>query len=233
MNHLRAVRILIAILVCILSVRDVRAQHTETRVENAQVIYVEGNDVVLKLPNGEVKQFEVSDDSKFTFDGKDVTVHELKPGMKLTATIATANPPRWVEAVKVMEMGTVWKSVGSNLIIRTPEGENKMYRVPSGGKVIIEGQEKMVDQLRVGDKITATVVKTTSPAGTGNQAAVVHKALRTPARVGVLLIDEGTRPAEPAEPPGMWGTTPIIILILLVLLVAAIVLWAFRRKRKV
>jgi hypothetical protein len=196
-------------------------------------VYVQGNDVVVKLTDGDVRQLEIPDTCRFAVEGKVVTVPELKPGMKLTATISTATPPRWVDTVEVIELGTVWRSSGSSLIITTPAGENKMYRVPSGGKVIIEGQEKMVDQLRVGDKITATVVKTTSPAGTGNQAAVVHKALRTPARVGVLLIDEGTRPAEPAEPPGMWGTTPIIILILLVLLVAAIVLWAFRRKRKV
>ena len=235
MNHLRTVRALVPMLVCILSVSGVRAQHVETKLENAEVVYVEGNDVVVKLTDGAVRQFEIPDSCKFTVEGKDVTVLGLKPGMKVTATITTATPPRWVDTVEVIEVGTVWRNVGSNLIITTPGGENKMYRVPSGGKVTIDGQSKTLDQLRVGDKITATVVKTMIPPGTGNQAAVVHRTPRTPAKVGVLLIDEGTKPAElaePAEPPGMWGTTAIIILIILVLLVAVFVLWAFRRKRK-
>ena len=158
-----------------------------------------------------------------------MTVHELTPGMKLNATVTTATPPRWVDTVEVIELGTVWKNVGNSLIIKTPEGENRMYRVPTGGKITVEGKEKTLDQLREGDKITATVVKTRSQMAVGSAAAFVPKALRTPARVGVLLIDEG---ANPEEPPGRWGTPTIIILIIVILLVAGLILWAFRRKRK-
>jgi hypothetical protein len=231
MNHLRTVRTLVPVLACILSAPGVRAQHVETRVENAEVVYVEGNDVVVKLTNGEVKQFEIPDSCKFSIDGKDMTVLEMKPGMKLTATIISATPPRWVDTVEVIDVGTVWRNVGRSLIITTPQGENKMYRVPSGGKVTIDGKEKTLDQLRVGDKITATIVKLIIAPGMGSATAVVHKAPRTPALVGVLLIDEGAKAPDP-EPPGMWGTTSIIILVILALSVAALLLWAFRRKRK-
>jgi hypothetical protein len=216
-------------LVCILSAPGIRAQHVETKVENAEVVYVEGNDVVVKLTHGEVKHFEIPDSYKFSIDGKDVTVHELKPGMKLTAMITTATTPRWVDTVKVIEVGTVWKTVGSSLIIKTPEGENKMYRVPSGGKITVEGKEKTLDQLREGDKITATVVKTRAPLEVGKAATLVLQAPATPARVGALLIDEG---AKPGEPPGMWGAPAIIILIIVILLVTVLILLASRRKRK-
>ena len=232
MNHLRTVRTIVPMLVCILWATGIRAQHVETRVENAEVVYVEGNDVVVRLADGDVKQFEIADSCKFNIDGKDVTVLDMKPGMKLTATIITATPPRWVDTVEVIGVGTVWRNVGSSLIITTPQGENKVYRVPSGGKVTIDGKEKTLAELREGDKITATIVKTTVPPGAGSAAAVVHKALRTPPRVGVLLIDEGAKPASPPEPTGMWGTTSIIILIVLVLLVVGLILWTFRRKRK-
>ena len=90
MNHLRVVRTLIAMLVCILSAPGVQAQHVKTSVENAEVVYVEGNNFVVKLSHGEVRQFEIPDSCKFTIDGKAVTVHDLKPGMKLTAKITTA-----------------------------------------------------------------------------------------------------------------------------------------------
>ncbi len=229
MNHLRAVLTLVAMLVCILSAPGVRAQHVQTRVENAEVVYVEGNDVVMKLTNGELKQFEIPDSYKFTIDGKDVTVHELKPGMKLTATITTAIAPRWVDTVQVIEVGTVWNTLGNSVIIKTPEGENKMYRVPSGSKITLDGKAKTLDQLREGDKITATVVRTRAPLEVGKAAARVLQAPATPARVGVLLIDEG---AKPGEPPGMWGTPTIIILLVVMLSLTALILLALRRKRK-
>jgi hypothetical protein len=216
-------------LVFILSAPGVQAQYVETRVENAEVVYVEGNDVVLKYTNGEVRQFEIPDSNRFTIDNKDVTVHELKPGMKLTAMISTENAPRWVDTVEITEVGTVWKTVGRSLIIKTPQGENKMYRVPSGSKITLDGTVKTVDQLREGDKITATIVRTSAPLEIRNAAPLVRKAPPTPARVGALLIDEG---AKPGEPPPTWGTLAIIILIAVLLLAAALVMLAFRRKRK-
>jgi hypothetical protein len=228
MNHLRAILFLVAMLVCLLSTSGVRAQHVETTVENAEVVYVEGNDVVIRLTDGEVRQFEIPDSFTFTIDGKHVTVHELKPGMKLTAKITTATAPRWVEAVTITEVGTVWKASGSNLIIKTPEGENKMYRVPSGGKLTIGGLEKTLDQLHEGDKITATVVTTTVPSEVGYATAHVQTPA-TPARVGILLIDEGTKPDEH---PGMWGTSTVIILVIALLLLTALILLAVLRKQK-
>ena len=78
----------------------------------------------------------------------------------------------------IVEVGTVWKTIGSNLIIRTPDGENKMYRVPSGGKITIDGKEKALDQLHEGDKITATVVRTRAPSEVGKATAPVLRLLQ-------------------------------------------------------
>jgi hypothetical protein len=236
MNHLRTVRILLVILVCATSVPGVRAQHVETRVENAEVVYVAGNDVIVKLIGGEVKQFEIPDSYSFAIDGKNVTVRELKPGMKLTATIPTATAPRVVEMVRIVDVGTVWKAVGRNLLVKTPEGENKMYRVPSGATVTIGGKEKTLDQLQEGDKITATVVTTRAPGQTASAASAVHQTPATPPRAGVLLIDEGAKPivesSKPAEPAGTWGTPTIIMLVVAVLLIAVLVLLAYLRRQK-
>jgi len=229
MNHLRAVRILVVMLVCILSAPSVWAQHVETRVENAEVVYVEGNDVVLKSTNGEVRQFEIPDSSKFIIDGESVTVHELKPGMKLTARITTANAPRVVDAVKIIDLGTVWKISGNNLIVRKPDGENKIYRVPSGGKITLEGKEIALNQLHEGDKLTATVVTTRAPLEVGKATSPAPQATATPAKEGVLLIDEG---GNPVESPGIWTTPVIIGLIIVALVVMGLIFLAYRRKRK-
>lgn len=215
-------------MVCLLAVPAAWAQLVATKVKNAEVVYVEGNVLVLKMTSGEVEQFELPDSYKFTIDGKDMAVTELKPGMKLTATITTTIAPRWVDMVKVVEVGTVWKIEGSNVIIKTPEGQNKMYHVPSGGMITIEGKEKALNQLREGDRITATVVTTRSPVEAGKATAQGLRTPATPARVGVLLIDEDTKPAETPE---TWGTSTIMMLVVALLLVTALVLLALLRKR--
>jgi hypothetical protein len=111
-----------------------------------------------------------------------------------------------------------------------------MYRVPLGCKITVEVNEKTLNQLREGDKITATIVKTWVPPKGGNAVAIVPKAPRTPARVGVLLIDEGATPVEgakPVESPGLWGTpATTILLIIVILLVTVLVVRALRHKRK-
>jgi hypothetical protein len=229
MNHLRAVQILVAILASFLLAPGVRAQRVETRVENAEVVYVGGSAVVVKLMNGELKAFEIPDSSTFIVDGKAMTVLELNPGMKLTATITTAAAPMLVDTVEVIEAGTVWKTVGSRLILKTPGGENKMYRVPARSNISVGGKEKTLDQLREGDKITATIVRMKEPQAVGGAAAVALRAPPTPARVGVLLIDE---PIKPEERSGMWGTNGIVILVFALLLAAILILLAVRNRRK-
>ncbi|MGA9119297.1 MAG: hypothetical protein WB699_08010 [Bacteroidota bacterium] len=229
MNHLRGVLILVALLVCTLSAPSVRAQQGETRIGNAEVVYIEGRDVVLRLTDGEVKQLEFPDSSRFVVDGKELTVHELKPGMKLGESNTTTVAARSVDTVETIEVGTVWKTVGNNIIIKTPDGVNKVYRVPSGGRVTIEGRDISLEGLREGDKITATVVKLTATSEATNVTAHVRKTPATPARVGALLIDEG---AKVEESHGLWGNTTIIIGVIALLLVSLLVFLAFWRKRK-
>ena len=234
MNHKRAVAFVFLVSAFTLAAPSSRAQKVETRVDSAEVVYVAGNALVLKSPAGEVKEFETSDTARFSVDGKQLTVKELVPGMTLTGTITTAAPPRWVEAVKLLDVGTVWKVVGSNLILTTPEGENKMYRVPAGGSVSVGGKERSLDQLRTGDMITATVVVTREPPQVGGATAQVLRPGHLPSRVGVLLIDEGATPPDvpAAAQPTTWGTPVIVLLIVLLLFAVTIVVLAAMRRRK-
>ena len=56
----------------------------ETNVRNAEVVYVEGNDLVIKVENGRLEHLVVPDTDKFHIDGREASVYDLKPGMKLT-----------------------------------------------------------------------------------------------------------------------------------------------------
>ena len=76
----------------------------ETKVKNAQVVYVEGNDLVLKLENGKVEHMVVPASEKFTIDGRDCDgKRNLKTGTKLTQTITTTTTPRYVNTVRVIK----------------------------------------------------------------------------------------------------------------------------------
>ena len=69
-----------------------KAQHglseyeTSVSVRNAKVVYVSGNDLLIKLEDGRVEHMVVPDSDKFHIDGREVSVYDLKPGTKPTET---------------------------------------------------------------------------------------------------------------------------------------------------
>src|SRR4029450_9346280 len=72
-----------------LSVSPASAQKTTTsQVRRFQVVSVDGNKVGAKGPPRS-HEITVPDDFRFTRNGKRISVHELKPGMKGSATITT------------------------------------------------------------------------------------------------------------------------------------------------
>jgi hypothetical protein len=130
----------------------------QTEVRSATVMYASGNDLVVKTDDGQVKHFEVPDDRTVSVNGKDLTVHDLKPGMRLTRTITTTSTPQTVTTVRTI-VGTVWHvNPPSTVILTLPNGTNKQYKVPKGQMFDINGQKQDVFGLRKGMKISATVV---------------------------------------------------------------------------
>lgn len=164
----------------------------ETQVRNAEVVYVEGNDLVLKLDTGKVEHLVVPDSDKFTIDGGDVTVHELTPGTKLSQTITTTTAPHYVTTVRTLK-GKVWhvNAHSSSVILTLPDGTNHAYRLPSHAKVMIEGKQKTVFDLNKGMKIETTIVTDDSYTVIDRNKAVVGQAPpppATPQEAGLLLF---------------------------------------------
>jgi hypothetical protein len=56
------------------------------------VWYAQGNYVILTLANGENKEYNVPESFRFTVEGKPASVHELRRGMKVSATKITEEP---------------------------------------------------------------------------------------------------------------------------------------------
>lgn len=216
----------------------------ETTVRDAQVVYVEGNDLVLKLEDGKVEHMIVPANEKFTVDGHQGTVRDLKTGARLTQTITTTNTPRYVQTVQVIK-GKVWHVKAPSLVIVSmPGGQNHLFRVPSHAKFTVNGQPKTVFDLRKGMSFEATIV-TDSPetevAVSKTNVAYVPEPT-TPVLMGVLLIDEpmprmpelrASVTAEHVDPPSMLPKTASAVPLLGFLGLAGIAssfgLWVRRR----
>lgn len=173
----------------------------DTEVKNAEVVYVEGNDLVLRVDNGKIEHLVVPDSDKFTIDGKEVTVHELVPGTKLTQTITTTTVPRYVTTVRTLK-GKVWHvNAPGSVMLTLPEGESQIYRIPNHAKVTINGEKKTAFDLRKRMTLEATIITDDTETVIERSKDVVGQASpppATPREVGLLLF--APPPAAPAAP---------------------------------
>jgi hypothetical protein len=54
------------------------------KMDSGEVVYVSGNDIVVRTFDGEFRHFpDVPNDKTVTVGGEELTVRDLKPGMKL------------------------------------------------------------------------------------------------------------------------------------------------------
>jgi hypothetical protein len=162
-----------------------------THVKNAEVVHVSGHEVVVELENGKFELLNLAEDFSFQVDGKDLGVHELTPGTKLSQEIHTVSTPQEVTTLRTVE-GKVWQVNGPHLILSFPGGENKAYTVPDGIVFHIDGQDKTVFDLRKGMNISATVL-TVEPVQSVARHTVVTG--QTPPRPNVTF--EGPMLIEP------------------------------------
>jgi len=181
---------------------------TSTQVERGEVTYVSGNDLIVKMDSGVVRYFNVPDTARATVEGKELSVHELKPGMKLQRTISTTETPKTVTTVRTIQGRVVNVIAPLTLILSFPEGPNKQYHIPQDQKFVVDGKTLTAFELRPGMAISATAVTTaqetsvaSTRATTGTAAPAPAPAVTastprpaTPVLVGVLLI-EVTAPA--------------------------------------
>jgi hypothetical protein len=131
----------------------------EVEVERAEVILVQGNDVVVKMEDGTIRHVSnVPESARVTVDGKELGVHDLKPGMKLQRTITTTTTPKIITTTQSVT-GKVWHvNPPSSVILTLEDGQNQQFKVPKGQKFTIDGQETDVWGLKKGMVVSATKV---------------------------------------------------------------------------
>lgn len=137
---------------------------TTTETKKFQVIAVDGNQLVVKLPEG-TRELTVPEDFRFNVDGKMLSVHELKPGMSGTATITTKTTVVPVSVTEVKN-GTVVRASGSSIIVKTDEGFKSFTQSDidkRGVKIMRGGQPAKISDFRTDDRLTATIITSKPP----------------------------------------------------------------------
>jgi LPXTG-motif cell wall-anchored protein len=164
----------------------------EVQVERGEVVTVAGNDLVVKMEDGTIRHFpNVPASARVTVDGKQLGIHDLKPGMKLQRTITTTTTPQTVTTVQTVT-GKVWYVSPPNSVILTLEdGQNQEFKIPKGQKFDIDGQ--MVDAfgLKKGMNVKATKIVEVPDTIVATKKSVA-----------------GTMPTPPQAPP---ADAPILI----------------------
>src|SRR5580765_5981910 len=118
------------------------------------VEYVEGNTLLVRMVDGNMREFNVPETRKFVIDGKELTVHDLKPGTRLTATVTTTITPV-TERTTTIGSGRVWYVSGNTVIVTLPNNENRQYKVDDSYRFNVGGQKASVHDLKKGMIINA------------------------------------------------------------------------------
>jgi len=128
-------------------------------VERGEVVYVSGNDMVVKMEDGSLRNFEnIPESARVTVEGRELGIHDLKPGMKLERTITVTTTPKTITTTKTVT-GKVWHVTPPNSVILTLEdGTNEKFTIPKGQKFNVNGEMTDAFGLKKGMKVSATKV---------------------------------------------------------------------------
>jgi len=170
------------------------------------VTYVQGNTLVVNLSTGEMRTFTVPESRKFVIDGKELTVHDLKPGTSLNATVTTTTTPI-TERTTTNGTATVWFVNGSNVILTLPDGTNKMYKAKSDFKFRINDREATVNDLKKGMKITVEKIVAEPRTEVASNTVVTGSAPR-PKQVVAQAAPPAPAPVTRAAPAPVAAVPP-------------------------
>ena len=163
-----------------------------THVQNAEVIHVSGHDLVVELENGKFELLNLGENQTFQVDGKELSVHELTPGTKLSQDVHTITTPQEVTTLRTLNGRVFYVNPPRYLVVSLPEGGNSGFTVPDGTVFHINGKDKTVFDLKKGMKFSATVLKTEPLHSITMHTVVTGQAPPKPdvAFEGPILIEE-------------------------------------------
>jgi hypothetical protein len=168
------------------------AQTTKTELRTVTIVGVSGNTVYFTNAKGESKEYTVPPGMKLMQDGKEITVDELKPGMKVTAVVEMTTKSVPVKTTTIKE-GTVKAVSGSTIIVDEKGKGMKSYMIPGDFKMLVNDQEMTVHDLKPGMVLNATIVSRETKTVTSQELKKAYAAAPAP--------PPAPKAAAPAPPP--------------------------------
>jgi LPXTG-motif cell wall-anchored protein len=154
-------------------------------VERGEVLMVDGNDLFVKMDDGQVRHFpNISESARVEVDGQQVGIHDLKPGMKLQRELTVTTTPRMVTQVQTVTGKIFHVTPPITVILTMDNGQNQSFKIPKDQKFNVHGEMVDAFHLKKGMVISATKV-TEVP-----ETVVAHERKVT-----------GTMPPPPPAPP--------------------------------
>ena len=192
------------------------AQTTTTvDVRNFEVISVEGNKLVVRNEKG-THEYTVPDDFRFTVDGKQLSVSDLRAGMKGTATVTTTTTIRPVVVTEVRE-AEVLRASDLSVTVREAGGDTRRFTQAELGdrgiRIVRDGQPVRIAELQRGDKLTATIITNGPPVVLTEQEvqATLAESKVEPAKVELAKVEPATTQvataANVAQPAASAGSS--------------------------
>jgi LPXTG-motif cell wall-anchored protein len=198
MSVKKSVVLMVAVVV-LLGAGMAAAQQTTYEIKAGTVLHVYGNNLVVKMLDGTVKEFDVPEGFTFDIDGKQVPVRDLKPGTKLASVVTTTETPHEVEVTE-FKSGTVLKVAGTTLMVRMADGEvRRLSNVSRDQRFEVDGKQLRVEELREGMKLRAKIVSTHSVVITDQDRMVAGTAPQAPRPAAKAR--PAAAPASPAAAP--------------------------------
>jgi hypothetical protein len=192
----------------------------EVTVEHGEVVRVFGNELMVKMEDGTLRDFSnVSESARITVDGQQLGIHDLKPGMKLQRTITVTTIPQTITTVSTVT-GRVWHVTPPlSVVLTLDDGTAQEFKIPKDQKFTIEGQQTDAWGLKKGMIVSATKI-VEKPV-----TVIEHERQLTgsmpppppapPADVPILIavatpLPTPATPAVPAELPKTGSLLPLI-----------------------
>jgi len=209
------------------------------KVERAEVVMVDGNDLIVKMDDGSIRHIpNVSESGRVTVDGRELGIHELKPGMHLQKTVTTTTTPKVIVTTQTVT-GKVWHVNPPNMVIlRMENGENQQFKIPAGQKFTVNGQTTDAFGLKKGMMVSATKVveePVTQVEQEPNLSGHMPPPPPAPAADQPILVAVATpapapaAAAAPAELPTTGSNLPLMGLLGLLLIAGSLGLRVYRK----
>jgi len=166
-----------------------------------EVISVDGDQLVFRDERG-TNTLIVPDGFRFTVDGKQLAVGDLKAGMKGTAVVTTTNTVTPVTITEIKK-GVVVAIGPSSLIVKDDaDGVRKRFTQAQlndrGIKIVKDGRATHISDVKVGDELTAIIVSQGPPVVATEQDVQATLAQAAPATAAAPAPAKTEAPANPA-----------------------------------